>query len=52
MELEIDKFVSYSFRKDFLMNNREVELFEPTKLLGDVFAARIGAVFIDGGGMD
>ena len=40
--------MTYSFRKDFRMNNRDVDLFEPSKILGDVFEALIGAVFIDG----
>ena len=31
------------------MNNRDIELYEPSKILGDVFEALIGAIFIDGG---
>jgi dsRNA-specific ribonuclease len=31
------------------MNGREIEVFEPPKILGDVFEAMIGAVFVDGG---
>ena len=31
------------------MNNREVEIFEPSKIMGDVFEALIGAIFIDNG---
>ena len=31
------------------MNNREIEIFEPCKIMGDVFEALIGAIFIDGG---
>lgn len=51
MEREIDKYILFSFKKDFKINNRNVELFEPTKILGDVFEAVMAAVFIDGGGM-
>ncbi len=51
MEREIDKYILFSFKKDFALNNRDIELFEPSKILGDVFEALIGAVFIDGGGM-
>ena len=29
------------------MNNRDIELFEPCKILGDVFEALIGAIFMD-----
>ncbi len=49
MESEIDKFILYSFKKNFSLNNRDVELFEPPKILGDVFEAIIGAVFVDAG---
>jgi dsRNA-specific ribonuclease len=31
------------------MNGREVELFEPPKILGDVFESLMGAIFLDGG---
>ena len=31
------------------MNGRDIEVFEPPKILGDVFEALIGAIFIDGG---
>lgn len=31
------------------MNGREYELFEPPKILGDVFESLIGAIFLDGG---
>jgi dsRNA-specific ribonuclease len=51
MEREIDKYILYSFKKDFALNNRDIELFEPSKILGDVFEALIGAIFIDGGGI-
>ena len=46
---DVDKFVAYSFERDFKMNNRDIELFEGPKLLGDVFESILGAVFIDGG---
>jgi len=39
----------YSFWRDFKLNNRDIELFEGPKMLGDVFEAVLGAVFIDGG---
>ena len=52
MEKEIDKFVLYSFKKNFALNQRDIELFEPSKILGDVFEALIGAVFIDSAGME
>ena len=47
-EAEIDCFITYSFRKDFKINNRDLDLYEPSKILGDVFEALIGAIFIDG----
>lgn len=31
------------------MNGRESEMFEPPKILGDVFESLMGAVFLDGG---
>ncbi len=52
MEREVDKYILYSFTKNFLINNRDVELFEPTKILGDVFEAIIAAVYLDGAGME
>jgi dsRNA-specific ribonuclease len=52
MEKEIDKYVLYSFKKNFALNQRDIELFEPSKILGDVFEALIGAVYIDSAGMD
>lgn len=40
----------YSFvETNFDMNQREIEPFEPPKILGDVFEAVIGAIFEDGG---
>ena len=48
-EYDLDRYINYSFRKDFKLNNRDIELYEPSKILGDVFEALIGAVFIDGG---
>jgi dsRNA-specific ribonuclease len=32
-----------------LINGREIELFEPPKILGDVFESLMGAIFLDGG---
>ena len=46
---DVDKFCKYSFIRDFKMNNRDIELFEGPKMLGDVFEGILGAVFIDGG---
>ncbi len=48
-EKDADKFIKYSFRRNFHLNDREPELFEPPKILGDVFESLIGAIFIDGG---
>ena len=48
-EYDLDRYVNYSFRKDFKLNNRDIELYEASKILGDVFEALIGAIFIDGG---
>ncbi len=48
-EKDADKFIQYSFRRNFRMNGREIELFEPPKILGDVFESLMGAIFIDGG---
>src|SRR3569833_4301170 len=31
------------------MNGRDIEIFEPPKVLGDVFDALIGGIFLDGG---
>lgn len=49
-EREIDKYLIYSFKKDFVINGIEKnQIFEPSKILGDLFEAIIGAIFIDGG---
>ena len=48
-ERAVDLYVSCSFKKDFKMNNRDIEFFEAPKMLGDVFESLIGAIFIDGG---
>ncbi len=48
-EKDVDKYVQYSFRRNFLINGRENEIFEAPKILGDVFESLMGAVFIDGG---
>ena len=48
-EKEADKFIQFSFRRNFLINGREIELFEPPKILGDVFESLMGAIFLDGG---
>lgn len=49
IEREVDKYIQYSFKKDFKINGREIELYEPCKILGDVFESLMGAIFIDGG---
>lgn len=49
LEKDVNKYIKVSFRKDFQMNGRDIEIFEPPKILGDVFEALIGAVYIDGG---
>jgi dsRNA-specific ribonuclease len=51
-EKEMDKYVLHCFKKNFSLNQRDIEIFEPSKVLGDVFEALVGAVFIDGGGME
>ena len=48
-EREIGKYIQYSFKKNFMLNGREIELYEPPKILGDVFEAIMGGVFMDGG---
>ena len=48
-EYDLDRYILYSFKKNFKMNNRDIELFEPCKIMGDVFEALIGAIFIDNG---
>jgi dsRNA-specific ribonuclease len=48
-EKDADKYIKYSFRRNFLMNGRESEIFEPPKILGDVFESIMGAIFMDGG---
>ena len=48
-EKDADKFIRFSFRRSFLINGREIELFEPPKILGDVFESLMGAIFLDGG---
>lgn len=48
-ESDIQKFVMYSFKKNFKMNQMNIELYKPPKILGDVFEAIVGAIFKDGG---
>lgn len=38
-------FIKYSFRKNFKMNQMEIEPFKSPKILGDVLEAIIGAIF-------
>ena len=49
IDSEIDKYIMFSFRKNFKINGRDLELYEPSKILGDVFESLMGAIFIDGG---
>ena len=48
-ERSADMYVDCSFIKDFKVNNRDIELFEAPKILGDIFESLMGAIFIDGG---
>jgi len=48
-EKDADKYIDYSFKKNFLINGLDEEIFEPPKILGDVFESIIGAIFMDGG---
>ena len=48
-EKEADKYLQFSFKKNFLINGKEIEIYEPPKILGDIFEALIGAIFRDGG---
>jgi len=47
-ELDADKYIKYSFKRKFMINGERL-MFEAPKILGDVFEAIIGAIFIDGG---
>ena len=40
-------YLTYSFRSNFKLNQRDLEPFECPKLLGDLFESVIGAIFID-----
>lgn len=46
---ESDKYLLYSFRKNTKVNDSEIQLYEASKIYGDVFEALIAAIFIDGG---
>jgi dsRNA-specific ribonuclease len=46
---DVDDYLLFSHKNDFLLNQREIEPFEPPKILGDVFESVLGAVFNDGG---
>lgn len=48
-EKDSDKYLQYSFKKNFLINGKEIEVYEPPKILGDVFESLMGAIFRDGG---
>ena len=48
-EKDADKYIRYSFRRDFKLNGKEDEIYEPPKILGDVFESLVGAIFRDGG---
>jgi len=46
----VDDFLNYSFvSPNFAMDESEIEPFEAPKILGDVFEAVMGAIFVDGG---
>jgi dsRNA-specific ribonuclease len=42
-------YVNFGFKKDFKMNEFQLEPFKAPKILGDVFEAIIGAIFRDSG---
>lgn len=44
----IQKYIQH-FNYCFPVTEREIEYFEPPKLLGDIFESIIGAIFVDGG---
>lgn len=46
---DVNNFLRFSFKQNFPMHKKHVELFESPKMLGDVFESLMGAVFIDGG---
>lgn len=47
---DIEDYLNFSFTKtNFVLDESEIDSFEAPKILGDVFEAVIGAIFIDGG---
>lgn len=42
-------YIKVSFKKDFNLMGRDKQLFDPPKILSDVFDALIGALYIDAG---
>jgi len=42
-------YVRWSFNKKFKMNEFDIEPFKAPKILGDVFEAIVGAIFLDSG---
>ena len=47
---DVEDFLNFSFiDTNFLLDESEIEPFEAPKILGDVFEAVIGAIFVDGG---
>ena len=44
-----DMYLKSSFNKSFCMNNAEIAPYKAPKILGDVFEAIIGAIFVDSG---
>jgi dsRNA-specific ribonuclease len=46
---DVDDYLQFSHKQDFDLNQRDIEPFEPPKILGDIFESVIGAVFEDGG---
>ena len=46
----VEEFLTFNFTStDFAMDESELEPFEAPKILGDVFEAVMGAIFVDGG---
>jgi len=46
---DVDDYLQFSHKKNFDLNQREIEPFEAPKILGDVFESVLGAVYEDGG---
>jgi dsRNA-specific ribonuclease len=46
---DVDDYLQFSHKKNFDLNQREIEPFEAPKILGDIFESVLGAVYEDGG---